>query len=259
MRTKWAIFKGFSPLLEQKSSFGTVCLPNPSLPFCIFMSDKERLSNLLFTLITDRNHCKQPFIDTIRSALKEGVKTVQLREKGLSTHELYSLAYELRKITSEFKANFIVNDRVDIALAVEADGVHLGWQSLPFPVVRRLVGSERLIGVSTHNRQEALQAQEYGADYITFGPIFDTPSKAGLLKPTGIEEIRKLKKEINIPLVAVGGINEKNVESVLNGGADGIAVISSIMQADNPEDAAGCLCNKIVTLNAPRSLHDVKF
>ena len=259
MRTKWAIFKGFSPLLEQKSSFGTVCLPNPSLPFCIFMSDKERLSNLLFTLITDRNHCKQPFIDTIRSALKEGVKTVQLREKGLSTHELYSLAYELRKITSEFKANFIVNDRVDIALAVEADGVHLGWQSLPFPVVRRLVGSERLIGVSTHNRQEALQAQEYGADYITFGPIFDTPSKAGLLKPTGIEEIRKLKKEINIPLVAVGGINEKNVESVLNGGADGIAVISSIMQADNPEDAARCLCNKIVTLNAPRSLHDVKF
>ena len=223
------------------------------------MSDKERLSNLLFTLITDRNHCKQPFIDTIRSALKEGVKTVQLREKGLSTHELYSLSYELRKITSEFKANFIVNDRVDIALAVEADGVHLGWQSLPFPVVRRLVGSERLIGVSTHNRQEALQAQEYGADYITFGPIFDTSSKAGILKPTGVEEIQKLKNEINLPIVAVGGINGKNVESVLNGGADGIAVISSIMQADNPEDAARCLCNKIVTLNAPRSLHDVKF
>ena len=234
-------------------------LPNPSLPFCIFMSDKERLSNLLFTLITDRNHCKQPFIDTIRSALKEGVKTVQLREKGLSTHELYSLAYELRKITSEFKANFIVNDRVDIALAVEADGVHLGWQSLPFPVVRRLVGSERLIGVSTHNRQEALQAQEYGADYITFGPIFDTPSKAGLLKPVGVEEIQKLKNEIDLPIVGVCGINGKNVESVLKGGADGIAVISSIMQADDPEDAARCLYNKIVTLNAPRYLHDVKF
>src|SRR3972149_6138933 len=232
---------------------------NPSLPFCVFMRDKERSNNLFFTLITDRNQCKQPLIDTIRLALKGGVKTVQLREKGLATHELYSIACELRKITSDFKANFIVNDRVDIALAVEADGVHLGWQSLPFPVVRRLVGSERLIGVSTHNRQEALQAQEYGADYITFGPIFDTPSKAGLLKPTGIEEIRKLKKEINIPLVAVGGINEKNVESVLNGGADGIAVILRIMQADNPEDAARCLCNKIVTLNAPRSLHDVKF
>jgi len=223
------------------------------------MRDKERLNNLFFTLITDRNHCKQPFIDTISLALKGGIKTVQLREKGLATHELYSIAYELRKITSEFKANLIINDRVDIALAVEADGVHLGWESLPFGVVRKLLGFEKLIGVSTHNRQEALQAQEYGADYITFGPIFDTPSKAGLLKPTGVEEIQKLKNEIDLPIVALGGINEKNVESVLNGGADGIAVISSIMQADNPEDAARCLCNKIVTLNTPRSLHDVKF
>ena len=214
------------------------------------MRDKEWLNNLFFTLITDKNLCKQPLSHTVKLALKGGVKTIQLREKGLATFELYSLACELRKITSEFKANFIVNDRVDIALAVEADGVHLGWQSLPFPVVRRLVGSERLIGVSTHNRQEALQAQCCGADYITFGPIFDTPSKAGLLKPTGIEEIRKLKKEINIPLVAVGGINEKNVEAVLAGGADGIAVISSIMQADNPEGAARCLCTKILQFKA---------
>ena len=90
--------------------------------------------------------------------------------------------------------------------------------------------------------------QEYGADYITFGPIFDTPSKAGLLKPTGVEEMQKLKKEINIPVVALGGINERNVEAVLDGGADGVAVISSIMQADNPEDAARYLCNKIVKI-----------
>jgi len=207
---------------------------------------KQLIDNLFLILITDRNLCKQPLSHTVKLALKGGVKTIQLREKGLTTFELYSLACELRKITSEFKANFIVNDRVDIALVVEADGVHLGWQSLPFPVVRRLVGSERLIGVSTHNRQEALQAQEYGADYITFGPIFDTSSKAGLLKPTGVEEIQKLKNEINLPIVALGGINEKNVESVLKGGADGIAVISSIMQADNPEEAAGCLCAKFL-------------
>ena len=219
---------------------------NPTTNY-VFMRDKERLNNLFFTLITDRNHCKQPLIDTISFALKGGVKTVQLREKGLATHELYSIACELRKITSDFKVNFIVNDRVDIALAVEADGVHLGWQSLPFPVVRRLVGSERLIGVSTHNRQEALQAQEYGADYITFGPIFDTPSKAGILDPTGPEEILKIRSEIRIPVIALGGISEKNIEAVLHSGADGIAVISSIMQADNPEDAARCLCNKIVT------------
>jgi thiamine-phosphate pyrophosphorylase len=211
-----------------------------------FVIKSPSINNLFFTLITDRNQCKQPLIDTISSALKGGVKTVQLREKGLATHELYSLACELRKITSDFKANLIINDRVDIALAVEADGVHLGWQSLPFPVVRRLVGSERLIGVSTHNRQEALRAQEYGADYITFGPIFDTPSKTGLLKPTGVGEIQKLKKEIHIPIVALGGINERNVDAVLDGGADGVAVISSIMQADDPEEATRFLCNKIV-------------
>ena len=210
------------------------------------MLKEQLINNLSLILITDRNLCKQPLIDTISSALKGGIKTVQLREKGLATHELYSIACELRKITSEFKANFIVNDRVDIALAVEADGVHLGWQSLPFGIVRKLLGFEKLIGVSAHNRQEALQAQSRGADYITFGPIFDTPSKTGLLKPTGVEEIKKLKTEINLPIVALGGINERNVEAVLDGGADGIAVISSIMQADNPEDAARCLCNKIV-------------
>lgn len=208
--------------------------------------NEKQINNLSITLITDRNLCKQPLLKAIESALKGGVKTVQLREKGLATHELYSLACELRKITSEFKANFIVNDRVDIALAVEADGVHLGWQSLPFGIVRKLLGFEKLIGVSTHNRQEALQAQEYGADYITFGPIFDTPSKTGLLKPTGVEEIQRLKKEIHIPIVALGGINEKNVEVVLDGGADGIAVISSIMHAENPESTARFLCNKIV-------------
>ncbi|MBM4065015.1 MAG: thiamine phosphate synthase [Planctomycetes bacterium] len=208
--------------------------------------NEKQINNLFLTLITDRNLCRQPFLKTIESALKGGVKTVQLREKGFATSELYSLACELRKITSDFKANFIVNDRVDIALAVEADGVHLGWQSLPFDIVRKLVGFEKLIGVSTHNRQEASQAQNCGADYITFGPIFDTPSKTGLLRPTGVEEIQKLKKEIHIPIVALGGINEKNIGAVLNGGADGIAVISSIMQADDPEDAARCLCNKIV-------------
>ncbi|MDO8142701.1 MAG: thiamine phosphate synthase [Candidatus Brocadiales bacterium] len=210
--------------------------------------NEKQINNLFLTLITDRNLCKHSFLYTIKLALKGGVKTVQLREKGLTTHELYSLACELRKITSDFKANLVINDRVDIALAVEADGVHLGWQSLPLDIARKLVGFEKLIGVSTHNRQEALQARNNGADYITFGPIFDTPSKAGLLKPTGVEEIKKLKNEIDLPIVALGGINEKNVEVVLDGGAEGIAVISSIMQSENPEEATRCLYGKIVTM-----------
>ncbi|MCF6156271.1 MAG: thiamine phosphate synthase [Candidatus Brocadia sp.] len=220
---------------------------------------KRHRDNLSLVLITDRNLCKHPFLDTIKLALRGGVKTVQLREKGLSTYELYSLACELRKITLDFNANLIINDRIDIALAVEADGVHLGWQSLPFNITRKLFGFEKLIGLSTHNRREALQAQGYGADYITFGPIFDTPSKAGLLKPTGSGEIRKLKNEITIPVIALGGINEKNIETVLASGVDGVAVISSIMYADNPEDTAKSLYKKIVTFKSEKSQHGNKF
>ena len=210
-----------------------------------FMAPRQIPGNLSLMLITDRNLCKQPFFDTIISALKGGVRAVQLREKGLATRELYSLAVELRKITLDFHACLIINDRVDIALAVEADGVHLGWQSLPFGVVRRLLGDERLIGVSTHSREEVLQAQGLGADYVTFGPVFDTPSKRGLLVPVGAEMIRSLKDEARLPVIAVGGINKGNVESVLREGADGIAVISGILQAADPRTEAVLLCEKI--------------
>lgn len=210
------------------------------------MMNGQQINNLSLMLITDRNLCKQSFLHTIKLALKGGAKTIQLREKGIPTHELYCLARELRKVTLEFHANFIINDRIDIALAVEADGVHLGWQSLPFTIVKRLIGSEKLIGISTHSRQEALQARDYGADYITFGPIFNTPSKNGLLLPVGTETIRKLKNEVKIPIIALGGIHKNNIESVLYDGADGIAVISSIMHDDNPEEATRCLYEKIV-------------
>jgi len=197
-------------------------------------------------LITDRNLCKRPFLETVASALRGGVKSVQLREKGLATCELYTLANELRKLTSDFGAELFINDRVDIALAVSADGVHLGWQSLPVPVVRGLLGVKKFIGVSTHNRQEALQARDDGADYVTFGPVFYTPSKADILVPVGIEALRKLKDEIHLPIVALGGINEGNVETVLNSGVEGIAVISSILGADDAEKASKGLLYKIM-------------
>ncbi|MFN3532626.1 MAG: thiamine phosphate synthase, partial [Candidatus Brocadia sp.] len=125
--------------------------------------------------------------------------------------------------------------------------------SLPFHIAKKLLGPQKLIGISAHSRQEALQAQDYGADYITFGPVFDTPSKAGLLKPTGTEEIYSLKTELKIPLIALGGINEKNIETVLAGGADGVAVISGIMHADNPEESAKNLYKKIVTFKSEKS------
>lgn len=217
-------------------------------PPCAFMNDKKWIGNLSLMLITDRSLCKQPLLDVVQLALKGGMKTVQLRERGLTTYELYSLACEMRKITLDFGANLIINDRIDIALAVEADGVHLGWQSLPIHKVRELFGFEKLIGVSTHNRQEALRAQDCRADYITFGPVFPTPSKVGLLEPVGPEEIQKIKNEVKMPVIALGGIHGGNVETVLEKGADGIAVISSIMRADNPENAARCLYKKMVMI-----------
>ncbi|MGQ3684713.1 MAG: thiamine phosphate synthase [Candidatus Loosdrechtia sp.] len=211
------------------------------------MEENKFAGKLFFTLITDRSLCRRPFFTTVELALKGGVKTVQLREKGLTTAELYALAGELRRMTLDFKANLIINDRVDIALAVNADGIHLGWQSLPCKIVRGLFDSEKLIGVSAHSLHDALVAQENGADYITFSPIFTTSSKSGLLEPVGPDAIRDLKSEITIPVIALGGINERNAEMVLMRGADGVAVISDIILADNPEDAAKSLYNKITT------------
>ena len=207
----------------------------------------ERPADILsLILITDRTLCKRPLLETVKSALKGGVKAVQLREKGLATRELYTLANELRKMTSDFGAGLFINVRVDIALAVDADGVHLGWQSMPVSVVRGLLGVKKLIGVSTHNRLEALQAWNDGADYITFGPVFYTPSKVGLLDPVGVDALRGLKDEVHAPIVALGGIHERNVEAVLESGVEGIAVISSILSADDAEKASRGLFDKIM-------------
>lgn len=210
------------------------------------MISKRTADILSLILITDRTLCKRPLLETVKSALKGGTKAVQLREKGLATRELYTLANELRKMTSDFGAGLFINDRVDIALAADADGVHLGWQSMPVSVVRGLLGVKKLIGVSTHNRLEALQAWNDGADYITFGPVFYTPSKVGLLDPVGVEALRGLKDEVHAPIVALGGINEGNVDAVLESGVAGIAVISSILSADDAEKASRGLFDKIM-------------
>ncbi|MCF6149595.1 MAG: thiamine phosphate synthase [Candidatus Kuenenia sp.] len=195
----------------------------------------------LFMLITDRKQTRASLIKTLKLALKGGVTAIQLREKDLSTKDLYSLACELRTLTLDFKASLIINDRVDIALAVNADGVHLGWQSMPVAIVRNLVGFKKIIGISTHNLQEALHAQDCNADYITYGPIFKTPSKEGILEPTGTEVLQELKKKVKIPVIALGGIQKENAESIMASGADGIAVVSGILKADNPEKTAQTL------------------
>ncbi len=196
-------------------------------------------------LITDRKQARMSLSETVGLALKGGVRAVQLREKDLPVRELLALAQELRAITKEFRAQLFINDRVDVAVAVDADGVHLGHQSMPVDAVRKIVGARMLIGVSTHTVQEAQDAEQGGADFITFGPVFVTPSKAQYGAPAGPEALKELKKRIHIPVFGLGGITRNNMHEVVQAGADGIAMISAIVAAENvhkaSEDIVNCL------------------
>ena len=186
-------------------------------------------------LITDR----KLFADSnllfaaVEEALKGGVKAVQLREKDLEIRELLQMAYKMREITKKYKAKLFINDRVDIALAVKADGVHLGQSSMPPSAVRKIAGNKLIIGASTHGIKEALEAEKSGADFITLGPVYKTPSKLKYGRPIGSDTLRNVKSKISIPVFAIGGIKEDKVKEVMGAGADGIALISGILGAKN--------------------------
>jgi len=189
-------------------------------------------------LITDRKVSTKPLPEAVRLALEGGVRAVQLREKDLPVRELLALAKELRGITKEFGAKLFINDRVDVAVAAQADGVHLGVQSMPPLAVRKVVGDEMLIGVSTHSREEAWSAETEGADFITFGPIYSTPSKAQYGKPVGLNALNSLIKYVSIPIYAIGGIKSGNTYDILQQGAYGISMISGILSAPDIRKAA---------------------
>ncbi|HWP47823.1 MAG TPA: thiamine phosphate synthase [Candidatus Limnocylindrales bacterium] len=197
-----------------------------------------KIPELSLYLITDRHQTLgRNLLTVLEEAIRGGVRAIQLREKDLSARELYTLAQEVRKLTEMAGVKLFINDRVDVALAIEADGVHLGQQSLPPHVVRRLIGN-KLLGVSTHNLQEALQAQDSGVDFITFGPLFFTPSKAPYGKPVGLEALKEVRKFISVPILGLGGIKKDSVREVLLAGADGISVISAILCASDVYQAA---------------------
>jgi thiamine-phosphate pyrophosphorylase len=198
----------------------------------------ERLDFSLY-LITDRHQTGGlRLIDVVEEALKGGVRAVQLREKDLSSRELYELAYDLRKLTTRYGARLIINDRVDVAMAVDADGVHLGLNSLPIHRVRRLIGNDRLIGLSCHNQVNAIMAQEKGADFITFGPVYYTPSKAQYGKPVGVDKLEIVSHLLQIPVFALGGVKRENIHELVAAGATGIALVSAIIASDDPRSEA---------------------
>jgi len=190
-------------------------------------------------LITGRSETHGRNLEfVVEEALRGGVRAVQLREKDLTTKELYETAYELRRLTSRYGAKLFINDRVDVALAVDADGVHIGASSLPMYKVRRLLGEKKLIGVSCHNQVQAITAQEMGADFVTFGPVFFTPSKAEYGDPVGVELLQTVARMLQIPVFALGGIKRENCAEVVCCGVRGIALISALMSAPEPREAA---------------------
>ncbi len=189
-------------------------------------------------LITDRKQTRVPLAEAVGRALRSGVRAVQLREKDLPLRELLALGRDVRSITAEFNAKLFVNDRVDAAVSIGADGVHLGQQSMPVSAVRRIVGQDMMIGVSTHTVYEARDAEAGGADFITFGPVFFTPSKVQYGAPVGLQTLTMVKQHVHLPVFGLGGIKPGDLRTVLSAGADGVAVISAILAADDIQMAS---------------------
>ena len=184
--------------------------------------------------ITDRKLSKNGLASDAKSALSAGVKIIQYREKEYSTSRMLEEASFLKKICSEHNAIFIVNDRLDIALAVNADGVHLGQEDMPFETAKSLMPSA-IIGVTVHNLQEAKDAERKGASYLGVSPIFATSTKPDAGKAAGVQLLKEIKSRVKIPVVAIGGINESNLQSVLETGCRNVSMISAILNAENVE------------------------
>lgn len=189
-------------------------------------------------LVSDRDLLKgRDFIKSLEEAILGGVSIIQLREKDSTSLEFYNMAVGLKELTSKHNIPLIINDRVDIALAVDADGVHVGQSDMPANIVRRILGPDKILGVSAARLEEAKRAVEDGADYIGVGALFPTATKTNA-RAVRLDQLKEIKENINIPLVGIGGINESNVKSVMDIGVDGVAVVSAILGKDNIKEAA---------------------
>ncbi|MDD6066104.1 MAG: thiamine phosphate synthase [Firmicutes bacterium] len=190
-------------------------------------------------LCTDRGLMSTDTLEeAVEQAVQGGCTVVQLREKDCTSLEFYETARSIRKITDRYKVPLIINDRVDIALAVDADGVHVGQSDLPASVVRRILGPDKIIGVSAGTLAEALQAEAEGADYLGVGAMYATSTKEDA-DVTTIEELKEIRKAVGIPIVVIGGINKNTLENFKGYGIDGLAVVSAVIAADDIKAAAG--------------------
>jgi len=206
------------------------------------VEDHERqLLDYSLYLVTDRElSLGRSNLSVVQSAVKGGISCVQLREKNCTTREFIEQALILKDFLSVQNRNImlIINDRVDVAQALGADGIHLGQKDMPVSIAKKIVGKFMIIGISAETLDDAVQAEKDGADYIGVGPIFSTATKTDTGAPLGLEGLIRIRKTIKIPIVAIGGLNHKNAKAVIKSGADGIAVVSAIVSARDPEKSA---------------------
>jgi thiamine-phosphate pyrophosphorylase len=198
--------------------------------------------DLSLYLVTDKSDDVEKFLKTIEEAIKGGVSVVQIREKTAETLDFYNLALKVKEITSKYNVPLIINDRVDVALAIDADGVHVGQTDMPCDITRKLIGENKILGVSASTITEAQKAQEDGADYIGTGAVFPTATKDDAPSITK-EDLKNVVDSIDIPVVAIGGITLENASELNDTGIAGLSVVSAIMSADNPKKASEELLN----------------
>jgi len=208
---------------------------------------RNKFRNSHLYVITDRTLSRERSItQVISKAIAGGAGIIQLRDKESTSKKLVQDGSSLRELTKEKNVIFIVNDRVDVALAVNADGVHLGQDDFPINLARKIIGEDKIIGVSVGNVEEAIQAVKDSADYVSIGSIFSTQTKPDAGDAVGTQIITEIKKHVNVPLVAIGGITADNIAQIAAAGADCAAVISAVVGTDDIESAARCLRSRFL-------------
>lgn len=211
------------------------------------MNPKKTFDPSLY-LVTDRDlSLGRPLEFIVEEAIKGGVTMVQLRETRCSTLEFYQLALQLKALLKPQNIPLIINNRADIALAVDADGLHIGQSDLPWQIARQLLGPDKIIGLSVETLQQARAANELDIDYIGISPVFATPTKTDTAPPFGLDGVKAVCTASRHPTVAIGGINSTNAAQIIANGANGIAVVSAISAVKDPRQAAQSLANIVKT------------
>ncbi|MFO7952908.1 MAG: thiamine phosphate synthase [Bacillota bacterium] len=206
--------------------------------------NKKKIRGLY--LVTDRDLCLGRSLEqVVYDCIRGGVSVVQLREKDLPTKNFITEAQQIKKLLEPYDVPLIINDRVDVAMAVGADGVHVGQEDMPYDLARKLLGAEAIIGLSVENEKQVREAESLDADYLGVSPIFETPTKTDTKGSWGLEGLTWVRKNSRHTLVAIGGLNEENTAEVVRAGADSIAVVSALCSATNPKEAAESLSSII--------------